>query len=145
MELVLRFDYGSIVPWVSRLADGTWRAIAGPDMVVLHTPLKVRGKDLTTVAEFDIAEGQTIPFVLTYGASHLPPPSPINAQESLQGTETFWRDWASRAAADGEWCDDVQRSLMVLKALTYAPTGGIVAAATTSLPEQIGGPRNWDK
>jgi GH15 family glucan-1,4-alpha-glucosidase len=144
MELVLRFDYGSIVPWVSRLADGTWRAIAGPDMVVLHTPVKVRGKDLTTVAEFDVGEGQTIPFVLTYGASHLPPPSPINVDESLEGTETFWRDWASRAAADGEWADDVQRSLMVLKALTYAPTGGIVAAATTSLPEQIGGARNWD-
>jgi GH15 family glucan-1,4-alpha-glucosidase len=144
MHLVLRFDYGSIVPWVSRLADGTWRAIAGPDMVVLHTPVTVRGQDLTTVAEFDVAAGETVPFVLTYGASHKDPPAPIDAIDSLRGTEAFWKDWGDRAAADGPWCDAVKRSLMVLKALTYAPTGGIVAAATTSLPEQIGGARNWD-
>ena len=144
MELVLRFDYGSVVPWVSRLRDGTWRAIAGPDMVVLHTPVKITGKNLTTVAEFDVAAGQTIPFVMTYGASYKPPPKPIDAMESLRGTEAFWKEWAARASADGEWSDAVRRSLMVLKALTYAPTGGIVAAATTSLPEQIGGTRNWD-
>ena len=144
MELVLRFDYGSVVPWVSRLADGTWRAIAGPDMVVLHTPVKISGKNFTTVAEFDVAAGETIPFVMTYGASHKPPPKPIDPIESLRATEKFWRDWAARASRDGEWNDAVQRSLMVLKALTYAPTGGIVAAPTTSLPEQIGGPRNWD-
>ena len=144
MELVLRFDYGSIVPWVSRLADGTWRAIAGPDMVVLHTPVKLTGRELTTVAEFEVAAGETVPFVLTYGASHKPPPRPIDPLESMRGTEAFWREWASRASADGEWCDAVHRSLMVLKALTYAPTGGIVAAATMSLPEQIGGARNWD-
>jgi GH15 family glucan-1,4-alpha-glucosidase len=144
MELVLRFDYGSVVPWVSRLADGTWRAIAGPDMAVLHTPVKMTGKEFTTVAEFDVSAGETIPFVMTYGASHKPPPKPIDPIESLRATETFWKEWAARASADGEWSDAVQRSLMVLKALTYAPTGGIVAAATTSLPERIGGARNWD-
>ena len=144
MELILRFDYGSIIPWVSRLEDGTWRAIAGPDMVVLHTPVEVRGKDLTTVAEFEVAAGETIPFALTYGASHKRPPQPIDTAASLRGTEAFWKDWAARACGDGEWCDAVKRSLMVLKALTYAPTGGIVAAPTTSLPEQLGGARNWD-
>jgi GH15 family glucan-1,4-alpha-glucosidase len=144
MELVLRFDYGSVIPWVSRLADGTWRAIAGPDMVVLHTPVALEGKNFTTIAEFEVAEGETIPFVMTYGASHRPPPQPIDPIASLRATETFWNEWAGRACADGEWCDAVRRSLMVLKALTSAPTGGIVAAATTSLPEQIGGARNWD-
>jgi len=144
MELILRFDYGSIIPWVSRLEDGTWRAIAGPDMVVLHTPVEVRGKDLTTVAEFEVAAGETIPFALTYGASHKRPPQPIDTAASLRGTEAFWKDWAARACGDGEWCDAVKRSLMVLKALTFAPTGGIVAAPTTSLPEQLGGARNWD-
>ena len=144
MELVLRFDYGSIVPWVSRLDDGTWRAIAGPDMVVLRTPVEVKGKDLTTIAEFDVAAGETVPFVLTYGASHKPPPNAIDPIASLRGTETFWKDWAARACEDGEWCDAVKRSLIVLKALTYAPTGGIVASPTTSLPEKLGGTRNWD-
>jgi GH15 family glucan-1,4-alpha-glucosidase len=144
MELILRFDYGSIIPWVSRLEDGTWRAIAGPDMVVLHTPVEVRGKDLTTVAEFEVAAGETIPFALSYGASYKRPPHPIDPVASLRGTEAFWKNWAARACGDGEWCDAVKRSLMVLKALTYAPTGGIVAAPTTSLPEQPGGERNWD-
>ena len=144
MELVLRFDHGLVVPWVSRLADGTWRAIAGPDMVVLHTPVSLKGKDFTTVAEFDVAEGDTVPFVMTYGRSHHPPPKPIDPVASLHSTEAFWAEWGSRAAADGEWDDAVWRSLMVLKALTYSPTGGIVAAPTTSLPEDLGGARNWD-
>ena len=144
MELILRFDYGCDVPWVSRLPDGTWRAIAGPDMVVLHTPVKLTGRDLTTVADFEISAGETIPFVLTYGPSHRPPPHPIDPIASLQTTEEFWNKWAARASRDGEWDDAVLRSLMVLKALTYAPTGGIVAAPTTSLPEQLGGTRNWD-
>jgi GH15 family glucan-1,4-alpha-glucosidase len=144
MELILRFDYGSVVPWVNRLPDGTFRAIAGPDMVLLHTPVRVRGKDLTTVAEFDVSEGDTTPFVLTHGPSHLSPPRAIDPIASLEGTERFWRDWSKRVAVDGEWSDAITRSLVTLKALTYAPTGGIVAAPTTSLPEQIGGPRNWD-
>jgi GH15 family glucan-1,4-alpha-glucosidase len=144
MELVLRFDYGLVVPWVSRLADGTWRAIAGPDMVVLHTPVPLKGKDFTTIADFDVAAGDIIPFVMTYGPSHKPPPDPIDPIASLESTEAFWDEWASRAAADGEWDDAVKRSLMVLKALIYSPTGGIVASPTTSLPEQLGGSRNWD-
>ena len=143
-ELVLRFDYGLTVPWVTRLADGTLRAIAGPDMVLLHTPVEVHGEELKTVGEFDVAAGETVPFVLTHGTSHLDVPEAIDPFASLEGTEAFWNEWASRAASDGPWADAVMRSLVTLKALTYAPTGGIVAAPTTSLPEQIGGPRNCD-
>jgi GH15 family glucan-1,4-alpha-glucosidase len=145
MQLVLRFDYGRAVPWVSRLPDGTWRAIAGPDMVTLHTPISLRGQDLTTVAEFDVEAGQTVPFVLTHGLSHLAPPEAIDAEEALRNTEAFWTDWVkARRLPDGDWAEAVTRSLVTLKALTYAPTGGIVAAPTTSLPERLGGPRNWD-
>jgi GH15 family glucan-1,4-alpha-glucosidase len=144
MELVLRFDYGRIVPWVTRLGDGTWRAIAGPDMVVLRSPIGLQGKDLTTVAEFTVKEGETIPFVMTYTRSHLQPPEAIDPVSSLATTEAFWREWASRAAHDGEWGEAVTRSLIVLKALTYAPTGGLVAAPTMAIPEQPGGTRNWD-
>jgi GH15 family glucan-1,4-alpha-glucosidase len=143
-ELVLRFDYGRTVPWVNRLADGTFRAIAGPDMVVMHTPVALKPKDLTTVAEFCVAKGETIPFVLTHGYSHLEPPESIDPQSSLAGTEAFWTEWAARNRSAGEWADAVMRSLITLKALTYAPTGGIVAAPTTSLPEHFGGTRNWD-
>src|SRR6187200_482009 len=143
-ELVLRFDYGSTVPWVSRLPDGTLRAIAGPDMVVMHTPVPLRGEDLKTVATFDVGAGAVVPLVLTHGPSHLPPPQAIDPEDSLLTTERFWLDWAERSESHGEWRDDVTRSLITLKALTYAPTGGLVAAPTTSLPEQLGGPRNWD-
>jgi GH15 family glucan-1,4-alpha-glucosidase len=143
-ELVLRFDYGRTVPWVTRLDDGTWRAIAGPDMVVLRTPVDLRGEDLTTVAEFDVAAGDTIPFVLAYGSSHLDAPEPIPPDPALEQTEAYWTRWASRNRSGGEWTDAVLRSLITLKALTYTPTGGIVAAPTTSLPELIGGTRNWD-
>ena len=143
-ELILRFDYGRSVPWVNRLPDGTFRGIAGPDMVVLHTPVALEGRDLTTVAEFDVAAGSVVPFVLTHGSSHLPPPHSIDPFSALASTETFWTEWASKGTTEGEWSEAVRRSLMVLKALTYAPTGGIVAAPTTSLPEQIGGQRNWD-
>jgi GH15 family glucan-1,4-alpha-glucosidase len=144
-ELILRFDYGRAVPWVNHLPDGTFRAIAGPDMVVMHTPVSLQGKDLTTVAEFDVCAGQTIPFVLTHGPSHLPPPRRIVPELSLVNTEAFWTEWTGRChSAAGEWADAVVRSLITLKALTYAPTGGIVAAPTTSLPEQLGGTRNWD-
>ena len=143
-ELVLRFDYGSTVPWVSRLPDGTLRAIAGPDMVVMHTPVPLRGEDLKTVATFDVAAGAVVPLVLTHGPSHLPPPQAIDPEDSLVTTERFWLDWVERSESHGEWRDDVTRSLITLKALTYGPTGGLVAAPTTSLPEQLGGPRNWD-
>jgi GH15 family glucan-1,4-alpha-glucosidase len=144
MELVLRFDYGRTVPWVSRLDDGTWRAIAGPDMVTLRTPVALQGKDLTTIAEFEVTAGETVPFVLTYGPSHLSPPKEINQDKSLRDTESFWKKWVARNKSHGEWDEAVVRSLITLKALTYAPTGGIVAAPTTSLPEKLGGPRNWD-
>ena len=143
-ELSLRFDYGRTVPWVNRLPDGALRAIAGPDLVVLHTPVAFRGHDLRTVAEFDVTAGATIPFVLTHGPSHLPPPRAIDPEHSLGTTEAFWHDWVSHENAAGEWSKIVTRSLITLKALTYAPTGGIVAAPTTSVPEQLGGSRNWD-
>ncbi|MFY9733668.1 MAG: glycoside hydrolase family 15 protein [Rhodoplanes sp.] len=144
LELILRFGYGAIVPWVARTEDGTWRAIAGPDMVTLRTPVNLVGENFTTTAEFIVAEGQTIPFVLGYSPSNHPIPPILDAKAALQETETFWRDWAKTCRPAGEWSEAVLRSLITLKALTYAPTGGIVAAPTTSLPEMIGGPRNWD-
>ena len=143
-ELILRFDYGRTVPWVTRLPDGTFRAIAGPDMVVMHTPVSLHGEDLKTVATFQVEAGTTVPLVLTHGYSHLPPPDAIDVAASLEGTETFWTEWTALNQSQGEWSEAVTRSLITLKALTYAPTGGIVAAPTTSLPEQIGGTRNWD-
>ncbi|HEY6994500.1 MAG TPA: glycoside hydrolase family 15 protein [Xanthobacteraceae bacterium] len=143
-ELVLRFDYGGVVPWVTRLTDGTLRAIAGPDMTVLRTPVELVGEDLKTVGRFVVSEGETVPFVLTYGPSHRGPPKPIDPMAALRDTERFWRKWASRCRETGEWSALVRRSLITLKALTYRPTGGIVAAPTTSLPEQLGGSRNWD-
>ena len=143
-ELILRFDYGRTIPWVTRLPDGTFRAIAGPDQVTLHTPVPLRGEGLTTVGEFVVHAGDTVPFVLTHGSSHLPPPPAIDPNKSLANTETFWRDWTAQSKSEGKWSDAVIRSLITLKALTYAPTGGLVAAPTTSLPERIGGSRNWD-
>ncbi len=145
MHLVLRFSSGSNVPWVRRLEDGTMLAIAGPDMTTLRTPVQAHGEDLTTVADFEVAEGDSIPFVLTYDASHHDVPPAIDAQEALTATEEFWREWSSHNTNNtGPYRDLVQRSLITLKALTYMPTGGIVAAPTTSLPERIGGARNWD-
>ena len=143
-ELILRFDYGSTVPWVNRLPDGTFRATAGPDMIVVRTPVELRGEHFTTVADFTVAKGQTIPFVMTHGPSHLPPPRSINPRRALRDTENFWRKWTEQGDGSGEWGEAVTRSLITLKALTYAPTGGLVAAPTTSLPEQLGGVRNWD-
>jgi GH15 family glucan-1,4-alpha-glucosidase len=113
-------------------------------MVLLHTPIAVRGEKLTTVGEFEVAAGMTVPLVLTHGASHLAPPDAIDPEASLASTEAFWREWSGQSDSQGEWADCVMRSLITLKALTYAPTGGIVAAPTTSLPEQLGGSRNWD-
>lgn len=144
MELVLRFGYGATVPWVSRAPDGTLRAVAGPDMMVLRTPVALHGEDLRTHATFTVRAGQTIPFVLTYGPSHLPEPPTIDPDEALRICESFWRDWVDKADASGPYRDIVLRSLITLKALTYAPSGGIVAAPTASLPERLGGERNWD-
>ena len=144
MELVIRFGFGVDIPWVRRCEDGSLLAIAGQDMTVLRTPAKTRGEDLTTIADFEVAAGETVPFVLTYGPSHIDPPEPIDPEIALQETETFWKEWCSRSTHDGEYHDLVMRSLITLKALTFAPTGGIVAAPTTSLPEKLGGARNWD-
>jgi GH15 family glucan-1,4-alpha-glucosidase len=143
MQLVLRFDYGSIVPWV-RQADHGISAVAGPDTVVLHTPVPLRGEELTTVAEFTVAEGESVPFVLRWCASHECRPQPIDAARSVQDAEAWWQEWSAKCTYQGPWREAVLRSLITLKALTYAPTGGMVAAATTSLPEKIGGVRNWD-
>ncbi len=144
MELVLRFGYGCIVPWVTRLPDQTLRAIAGPDMILLRTPIALRGENMTTVGEFTVAAGERTPFVLSYGPSHLSPPKPLDAEAALAATENFWTEWTSKWKPSGRWADVIGRSLITLKALTYAPTGGIVAAPTTSLPEHPGGTRNWD-
>jgi GH15 family glucan-1,4-alpha-glucosidase len=144
MELVIRFGFGADIPWVKRTEDDSLLAICGQDMTVLRTPVKTRGEDMTTVAEFEVVEGEVIPFVLTYGPSHLPLPKPIDPVQALRDTEDFWTDWCSHCTYEGEDRDLVLRSLITLKALTYAPTGGIVAAPTTSLPEKLGGSRNWD-
>jgi GH15 family glucan-1,4-alpha-glucosidase len=144
MDLVIRFGFGTDVPWVKRTEDGALLAIAGQDMTVLRTPVETRGEDMTTVADFWVSEGQNIPFVLTYGPSHLPVPAPIDPAQALQDTEDFWTEWCSRCTYVGDQRDLVMRSLITLKALTYGPTGGMVAAPTTSLPEKLGGQRNWD-
>jgi GH15 family glucan-1,4-alpha-glucosidase len=144
MQLVIRFGFGVDIPWVKRTEDGALLAISGKDMTVLRTPVETRGEDLTTIANFEVNEGETIPFVLTYGPSHLPLPKPINPAQALQDTEDFWTEWCSHCRYEGGNRDLVMRSLITLKALTYEPTGGIVAAPTTSLPEKLGGARNWD-
>ncbi len=143
-ELILRFGYGQHVPWVTSLDPQTLTAIDGPDRVTLRTSVALRGKDLRTVGDFAVDAGTTLPFVLSYSPSHLLPPPPIDAQAALAETEAFWEKWTGCYHRQDARPDAVARSLITLKALSYRPTGGIVAAATTSLPEQIGGPRNWD-
>lgn len=143
MDLRLRFDCGHIVPWVRRQAGGLV-AMAGPDAVWLRTPVEVLGQNFATVAEFSVGEGLDAPFALTWRASHLPTPRPVEPTVALHETEAYWRGWIARCTYQGPWREAVVRSLLTLKTLTYAPTGGIVAAVTTSLPEAIGGVRNWD-
>jgi GH15 family glucan-1,4-alpha-glucosidase len=144
MELIVRFGYGCIVPWVTRQPDRTLRIVAGPDMMTLRTPIETHGENFKTVGEFTVAAGETVPFTLIYTPSHLTPPERDDPRETLAVTEKFWRDWTAKCNHDGPFEEMVTRSLITLKALTYAPTGGIVAAPTTSLPEWIGGVRNWD-
>ena len=144
MEVTLRFDYGRTVPWVTSMEDGALRAIAGPDMVVLRTQAPLRGEGLKTVSDFTIAEGESLAFVLRYAPSYDKLPHPVDPQQALQDTIAFWQDWTSRAHLHGEYAGELERSLITLKALTYRHTGGMVAAPTTSLPECIGGERNWD-
>jgi GH15 family glucan-1,4-alpha-glucosidase len=143
MDFAIRFDYGSIVPWV-RSIDGGIRAVAGPDTVYLRADVPMRGEGFTTVAEFDVATGDRFAFDLTWTESHDPHPPRGEPWPMFEETERFWHEWSSRCTYEGPWRDAVMRSLITLKALTYAPTGGLVAAATTSLPERIGGVRNWD-
>jgi GH15 family glucan-1,4-alpha-glucosidase len=144
LELVLRFDYGDTVPWVSRMDDGALRAIAGPDMAILRTGVPLQGENLKTLSEFTIHEGESVNFVLTYGPSFEELPQSVDPEQALQETMSFWQEWAGRAQLNGEYAAAVERSLITLKALTFRHTGGIVAAPTTSLPEQLGGQRNWD-
>ena len=145
-ELVIRFDYGSIIPWVSQSRGGKTElhAVAGPDRLTLRTSIALRGEGGSTVGEFSIAAGEEVQFALTYSASHHPMPHRIDVATALVDTERFWRKWSGKCAFEGPWRDAVLRSLVTLKSLIYAPTGGIVAAVTTSLPEHVGGTRNWD-
>jgi GH15 family glucan-1,4-alpha-glucosidase len=149
MELVIRFDYGLTIPWVTR-KDEELRAIAGPNLVVLRSQCvkgataKFYGEDLMTASDFTLSEGHKVCFALTYGASNEPVPEPVNAERELQDTHDYWCEWSSRSQYEGKYAEAVARSLITLKTLTYRPTGGMVAAATAGLPEEIGGERNWD-
>jgi GH15 family glucan-1,4-alpha-glucosidase len=143
-ELVIRFDYGHVVPWVRRVESGARLAVAGPDALRFQTPADTYGENMRTYSDVTVREGERVPFVLTWFPSHHDGPAAIDPEQALADTEEFWDDWIKACAYDGPWAEEVRRSLVVLKALTYAPTGGIVAAPTASLPEQIGGVRNWD-
>src|SRR3954452_9136640 len=143
MQLAIRLDYGSIVPWVQHTEDGIW-AIAGPDSLRLRADVALRGEGLTTVADFAVGAGQAASFALAWHPSHEPAPPPVDAAAAIRDTETWWRSWSGRCTYRGEWREAAVRSLITLKALPSEPTGGIAAAATTSLPEQLGGVRNWD-
>ncbi len=143
LDLVIRFDYGSLVPWVRRTSDGI-RAIGGASALRLRTPIALRGEHFHTVADFEVARGQRVPFTLGWYPSCGPEPAAAEPKTAIATTERWWRRWSRRCTYDGEWREAVVRSLITLKALTYAPTGGLVAAATTSLPERLGGVRNWD-
>jgi GH15 family glucan-1,4-alpha-glucosidase len=143
VDLRLRFDYGHIVPWMRRV-EGALTGIAGPESVWLRTPVELTGRGAAHTAVFRVAAGDRVPFVLTWQQSHLHAPDPVDAHEALRATESYWREWLRPLTYDGPYREAVTRSVITLKALTYEPTGGIVAAPTTSLPEGIGGVRNWD-
>jgi GH15 family glucan-1,4-alpha-glucosidase len=143
MELIIRFDYGFIVPWVRRSGDALL-ATAGPDTLELHTEVAVHGENMKTIAEFHMSKGERCHFSLNYRPSHEATQQAVDAEQTLAVTENNWRQWSERCTYQGRWRDAVVRSLITLKALTYEPTGGLVAAPTTSLPEQQGGVRNWD-
>src|SRR4051794_2031680 len=143
-EMRIRLDYGSVRPWVHRDDKGHLAAVGGPDSVHIATPIELEGRDFAHVGTFRVSKGDRVPFVFTWHASHLPAPKPVNAEKALKQTLDYWDDWIAGCHYDGEWREAVVRSLITLKALTYNPTGGIAAAATTSLPETLGGERNWD-
>jgi GH15 family glucan-1,4-alpha-glucosidase len=142
-ELTVRFDYGAIVPWVRRVDDALV-ATAGPDSLYYRTPVEHHGENLHTVSEFRVAAGDRVPFTLTWQPSHLPPPPAKDAEADVAATDSWWSAWTARCRHESPWREAALRSLVVLKALTYAPTGGVIAAPTTSLPEALGGARNWD-
>ena len=142
-DISIRFDYGSVIPWVRRREEGTL-AVAGPDALLLTSPVELVGENMHTVAEFEVAPGDRVPFVLTWYPSNEDLPERVDAEQASNDTEAFWEDWSGGCRHEGPHRDALVRSLVTLKALTYAPTGGIVAAPTTSLPEAIGGVRNWD-
>jgi GH15 family glucan-1,4-alpha-glucosidase len=145
MQLTLRFEYGSVTPWVTRLqSEPGIEAIGGPNRVVLRSGVPVHGEDQATVARFIVAEGQAVEFTLSWGPSHLPIPEAFDTADALSRTKAFWRDWSERCSYKGAWREPVLRSLLTLKALSFLPTGALVAAPTTSLPERLAGPRNWD-
>jgi len=143
LELVVRFDYGQVIPWV-RSGAGWLSAVAGPDALRLRTPVPTEGRELTTVADFTVRAGERVPFVLSWHSSVEDPPTALDADQAIEETERWWRRWMRSCTYRGPWADEVRRSVLTLKALTFQPTGGIVAAPTTSLPEKIGGVRNWD-
>ena len=144
MELIVRFDYGSVVPWVSKQEDGRLQFIAGPDRILLDSAVATHGENLSTSATFTIGAGQETSFSLTWSPSYTPPPAPLPVAETRKRVEAFWSDWASTFESESEWRNAVLRSLLTLKSLAHWQTGGIVAAGTTSLPERLGGERNWD-
>jgi len=144
MDLILRYDYGDIVPWVTRTKEGNWKAVAGPDQVQLATPVDLHGEDMRTRSEFEVAEGEEIPFVFTWSKSNQPIHAQAEAGPALDNVTEGWSRWSKKHTLSGPYSEAVLRSILTLKALTHHATGGIVAAATTSLPEEIGGVRNWD-
>ena len=145
MDLVMRFDYGCTIPWVTHVENHV-RAVAGPHLVVLRTSAPVRGEDMRTVSDFTVKEGESVCFALSYGSSLEPDPESFDANDALRDTADFWTGWISQNTTDGdaEFHEAVERSLITLKAMTYRPSGGLVAAVTMALPEKLGGKRNWD-
>ncbi|MGI9384252.1 MAG: glycoside hydrolase family 15 protein, partial [Methyloligellaceae bacterium] len=143
-ELVVRFGYGEQVPWATMQPDGRLRAVAGPSKVVVQSTVPLHGEDFRTKGKFTVHEGETQSFTLSYIESYVPDPPVVDPSRLIEKTEQYWKGWTSQCSMTGPYANTVKRSLITLKAMTYAPTGGVVAAATTSLPEQFGGPRNWD-
>jgi GH15 family glucan-1,4-alpha-glucosidase len=143
-ELAIRFDYGVTIPWVRKVDSKTHTAVAGPHLLTIRTPAQIHGKNMHSAAEFRVKKGERMPFVMSYSRSHRPIAPVVDADIALEETENFWAGWAGQCRVTGKWRKQIMRSLITLKSLSYAPTGGIVAAITTSLPEKIGGTRNWD-